>query len=129
MTAERVDRDLYGLRAAFEALNDGDLQKAGEFLDPDVEIGHTPFVDPPASGRSAVLRFMRPAEFENQTLELLSTEMIGGVILADVMFRAVGASSGAEVTQRTFQLFTVRGGSLVRWEVFLDRDEALIAAR
>jgi hypothetical protein len=62
--------------------------------------------------------------FERQTTELLSTEVHGNVILADIVFHAVGRGSGVAVSQANFQLFTIRDGMFVKWEVFFDRREA-----
>src|SRR4051812_21240906 len=112
------------LRGAFDAFNRGDLESVGEWIDPDIEIGRTPFIDPPSRGKEAFLEFSRPNMFERQTLELLSTEIHGNVILADLVLRAVGKDSGVEVSQAIFQLFTWRDGMFVKWEVFLDRQDA-----
>ena len=112
------------LRSAFDAINRADIESAGEWIDPEVEIGRTPFIDPPAGGRKAVLEFMRPSMFERQNLEVLSTEIHDDVILVDLVFHAVGKGSGIELRQRNFQLFRIRDGMLVKWEVFFDREDA-----
>ena len=112
------------LRAAFVAFNRGDLESAGEWVDQDVEIGRTPFIDPPARGKEALLEFMRPNMFERQEIELVATEVHGNRILADLILHAVGRGSGVEVSQANFQLFTIRDGTIVKWEVFIDRKEA-----
>jgi ketosteroid isomerase-like protein len=122
--AENTDSAVEKLRAAFDAVNRGDLEGAGEWIDEDIEIGRTPFMDPPARGREALLGFMRPNMFEQQRIELLSTEVHGKVILADLVFHAVGKGSGVEVSQANVQLFTIRDGAFVKWEVFFDRTEA-----
>jgi hypothetical protein len=46
------------------------LRVRGEWVDEDVEIGRTPFMDPPSRGKEALLTFMRPSMFERQTTEL-----------------------------------------------------------
>ena len=71
-----------------------------------------------------MLEFMRPGMFERQTTELLSTEVHGSVILAEIIFHAVGKGSGVEVSQANYQLFTFRDGRFAKWEVFFDRNEA-----
>ena len=125
---EEMESAVEKLRGMFDAFNRGDLEGAGEWIDQEVEIGRTPFMDPPARGKEALLEFMRPNMFERQTTEVLSTEVHGNVILADLAFNAVGKGSGVPVNQATFQLFTIRGGMFVKWEVFFDRKEALAAA-
>jgi ketosteroid isomerase-like protein len=127
--SEDMELAVEKLVGTFDAFNRGDLEGAGMWIDQDVEIGRTPFMDPPARGKDALLKFMRPSMFERQTTELLSTEIHGNVILADLAFHAVGTGSGVEVSQATFQLFTIRGGVFVKWEVFFDRKEALAAAK
>jgi ketosteroid isomerase-like protein len=121
---EDMESAVEKLRGTFDAFNRGDLESAEEWVDQDVEIGRTPFMDPPARGKEALLEFMRPSMFERQTTELLSTEVHGNVILADIVFHAVGKGSGVEVSQANFQLFTIRDGVFVKWEVFFDRKEA-----
>ena len=115
------------LREAFDAFNRGDLESAGEWVDQDIEIGRTPFIDPPPRGKEAFLEFSRPNMFERQTVELLSTEVHGNVVLADLIFHAMGRGSGVEVSQAVFQVFTWRDGMVVKWEVFFDRKEAKAA--
>ena len=122
--AEDMESAVEKLRAAFDAFNRGDLESAGEWVDQDVEIGRTPFIDPPARGKEALLEFMRPNMFERQEIELVATEVHGNMILADLILHAVGKGSGVEVSQANFQLFTIRDGVFVKWEVFFDRNEA-----
>ena len=121
---EDMESAIEKLRGVFDAVNHDDLEGAGEWIDPDVEIGRTPFLAPPARGKEALLEFLRPNIFERQTTELLSTEVHGNVILADLIFHAKGKGSGIEVSQAVFHLFTMRDGMIVKWEVFLDRKEA-----
>ena len=125
---EEMESAVEKLRATFDAANRGDLEKAAEWVDQDVKIGRNPSMDPPAPGREGLLEFMRPKMFERQTTELIATEVHGNVILAELIFNAVGKGSGVEVSQRNFQLFTVRDGLFVKWEVFFDRKEAEAAA-
>jgi ketosteroid isomerase-like protein len=121
---EDMEAAVEKLRAAFDAFNRDDLESAGEWVAQDVEIGRTPFIDPPGRGREAFLAFSRPDMFERQTIELHATEVHGNVILADLTFHAVGKGSGVEVSQANYQLFTFRDGRFAKWEVFFDRNEA-----
>ena len=124
LMTENMESAIEKLRATFDAFNRGDLDSAGEWVDQEVEIGRTPFIDPPARGKTAMLEFMRPTMFERQTTELLAAEVHGSVILAKIVFHAVGKGSGVEVSQTNFQLFTIRDGLFVKWEVFFNQAEA-----
>jgi hypothetical protein len=53
----------------------------------------------------------------------------GEKFLVKTQQRGRGSGSGVVVSEPVFQLFTVRGGLVVRQEDFLDRSEALEAAR
>ncbi len=75
-----------------------------------------------------MLEFLRPDFFERQTIELLSTETYGNLILVKPIFHAVGKSSGVEISQPNFQLLAFNDGMVVKWEVFFDRMEAERAA-
>jgi ketosteroid isomerase-like protein len=126
--AEDMKSAVEKLRGTFDAANRGDFEGAVEWVAQDVEIGRTPFLDPPAAGREGLLEFMRPNMFERQMTKLHATEVHGNVILAELTFQAVGKGSGVGVSQTNFQLFTVRDGMFVKWEVFFDRKDAEAAA-
>jgi ketosteroid isomerase-like protein len=49
-------------------------------------------------------------------------------ILVLVRFKGVGRGSGLEVNQRVGHLFSLRDGSVVRWEVYWEEADALDAA-
>ena len=52
----------------------------------------------------------------------------GDEVVARVHHMATGKTSGVEVEMRNWQVFTVRGGKIVRWRLFGTRAEAIEAA-
>ena len=54
---------------------------------------------------------------------------MGGRVLATVHERYVGRTSGAEVDRRHYTVWTIQDGKITRMCAFLDRSEALEAAR
>jgi hypothetical protein len=50
---------------------------------------------------------------------------IGEHVIADVQIKATGRSSGADVIWTHCQVWTFRGGKVIRWSLFKDRAEAL----
>ena len=52
----------------------------------------------------------------------------GDKVLVMTQQRGHGSGSGVAVSERVFQVFTLRGGLVIRQEDFLDRSEALEAA-
>jgi ketosteroid isomerase-like protein len=57
---EEMESAVDKLHRTFDAFNRGDLESAGEWIDPDVEIGRTPFMDPPRAGEGSVARVHAP---------------------------------------------------------------------
>jgi uncharacterized protein len=52
----------------------------------------------------------------------------GDHVLATVVFRGHGRGSGMEAERREYHVWTLRGGAVVRFEWFYQREEALAAA-
>ena len=52
----------------------------------------------------------------------------GDEVLVEGWQRGRGRSSGVEVSESIYSVLTVRGGKVVRFRIFRDRDEALEAA-
>jgi ketosteroid isomerase-like protein len=50
---------------------------------------------------------------------------LGDHVLANTRHYGRGKSSGVESEQRIFQLYTLRGGRIVRTRMYYDEDEAL----
>jgi ketosteroid isomerase-like protein len=117
--------------AAYDSFNRGDVEPILDLLHPDVE-----WVPPPTSleprplrGRHAVREYLAPNFFESQTAEPLETIEHGNRLLVVARVRARGRGSGIEIDQTVYHLLTIEDGRAVRFEVHVDRAEALSALR
>jgi ketosteroid isomerase-like protein len=130
MSAENVEviRRMYAWFAA------GEGERAFEVYDPEVEWDATraPWLlelgfKPINRGHQAVRDALRAWLEAWETIEYEPDELIdaGDKVLAFVRITARGRASGAEVSYEHPQLWTLRGGKVVRMEVLADRDEAL----
>jgi ketosteroid isomerase-like protein len=126
-----ANADLELIRRGYEAWARGDLEGLFSIMDPEIEWHPPPnFPEPgPHRGVEAIRRALGAYE---ETFDLFVTEPERlfptgrrGEVLAFARTRTRGKGSGAEVTIEVAHLFTVRDGALVRFEVIIDRDEAL----
>ena len=132
MSRENVDF----VRRAFEAFNrEGREARTSEaMLAPDVEwevdLGVADF-DGVYHGRAAVRRFWLTfmAELEHMRIDVEELVDCGERVFSVTRAVGQGRHSGAvAATPRTFQVFTVRDGLIVRYQLFAERDKALEAA-
>ena len=56
-------------------------------------------------------------------------EEIGDCVIVEATFHAVGSGSGIELNQAGYHVWRIRDGKGVEFRFFLDRDEAVAAAR
>ena len=119
--------------AAYEALNERDIDAAMEALAEDAEW-HESEVLPDTGvyrGREAIRAFLTDflASWErfHQTVEEVREE--GDRMLVMIHLEATGRGSAAEVDARYAHLWTVSGGRGTRVDAFYDRDEALAALK
>jgi ketosteroid isomerase-like protein len=118
------------VRAVFAAWNTGDIDALGEMLAPDVVVRVVEeWPEPgPFIGREAAMRFYKQLR---DTWDADTSELIGDFI--DVGDRVVvrfiwhGAGHGPESNLDFTVVYTVRKGSILVVEYFLDRAEALEA--
>jgi uncharacterized protein len=119
------------IRRGYEAYSRGDLEAAMEFFDERVELRPpASSIDPePRFGVDGVRHYMAPDLFEYQSAE--PAEMIEreNRILVVARIRARGRGSGVELDDVAFHLWTIEDGLVVRFEVMLDRDEAMARLR
>jgi ketosteroid isomerase-like protein len=123
----RLDR----LRAAYDAYNRGDAESAADLASEDIEVHPPPTsLDPePFRGRDALLKYLEPNLFEFQRAEPAEFLEEGDRILVAVKVHARGRGSGVELHDQAFHVWTVQDERAVRFEVFVDRDDALAALR
>jgi ketosteroid isomerase-like protein len=123
------DREI--VRMAFDAFARGDFESALEFCDPQIVVR-----DPGRTGRTyqgkAELRRFWDEWLENwQEYRVDPHEFIeaGDEILVRAGQTGRGKLSGIEVDQDLFQVFRVRGGKVVEYRLYAERDEALASMR
>jgi ketosteroid isomerase-like protein len=75
--------------------------------------------------RRYMLRFLDP--WESLTIAAEWFRDAGDTVLVRVRQDGIGRSSGAPAVQRYFQIWTFRGGRVIRLEVILDEGRALKA--
>jgi ketosteroid isomerase-like protein len=119
------------LREAYAAFNRGAVDEFLHLLDENVEWRppSTSLEPEPRQGRDAVRAYLAPDMFEEQTAEPLEVVEEGNRILVAARVRARGRGSGIELDQTSFHVWTIAGERAVRFEVYLDRAEALAAFR
>jgi ketosteroid isomerase-like protein len=127
VTTSRIDT----IRRAYEAYNSGEIDAVLELLDERVELRPPPSsLDPePLHGRAAVREYLRPNTFEDQRAEPEALIEEGDRVLVVARARARGRGSGIEIDQTVFHVLTLAGDRVMRFEVHLERNEALAALK
>jgi ketosteroid isomerase-like protein len=126
MSQENVDY----MREAFEAFASGDVTRLAGLLDADVRWKAVE--DPvPRLGFNGVLESLAGwfevwDEMHVELEELLDGG--GDDVVAIVNMRGRHAGSGSDITERFFQLWTIRDGKIVRFYEYKSMREALEAA-
>jgi ketosteroid isomerase-like protein len=127
------------MRQGCEAANRRDFDLLFVFFDSEIELELTEsplggFVPPDLPrvnrGHEAYLRAWEAMieAMEDFKIELDEVIDFGDRLFTPGRFMGHGSASGAPVTQPIFQVFTLRGGLVVRQEDFVDRNQALEAA-
>jgi ketosteroid isomerase-like protein len=116
------------------AFQRGDLEGFLAFLDPEVEIVSPPDLPNPVhtSGHEGYLQWVgRWLEaWESFDVEAETYEPIGERhVLIHVVQRGVGKGSGAKVEMPIVYMLELSGGRATRMHLYLDREQALQAAR
>ena len=122
------------IEGLYAATGRGDVAAALALIDPEVEINYRGVV-PDLYGRdlhghpgvSEVMATITGefSEFEAGLEEIFDA---GDKVVVVVFQRGVGRASGVPVERRVGQVWTVRDGMVLRWQIFKDRAEALEAA-
>jgi ketosteroid isomerase-like protein len=121
------------LRRIFERWGEGDFSAGFELYDPHVVLVLRPeFPESgPHYGRDAIRSYMREdflRDFAEPTISGEEFIDAGDSVIVQVDQRATGPRSGAPVSMRYYQVWTFRGGSVIRIESIMERDDALEAA-
>jgi ketosteroid isomerase-like protein len=110
----------------------GNFKAGTEDYDPNITLVVRPeFADPGVyTGVDAVRTFMRSFldPWEEIVIRAEDLQQVGDSVLAEVTQRGTGAASGLEGELSYFQLWTFRGGKLIRLECVFGADEAREAA-
>ena len=120
------------VRRIYEAGAAGDFRARVDDLDRHVVLVIGPdfpefgvFVGPEGI-RDYMHRFLD--QWERLTIEAKELRAVGDTVLAQVVQHGRGRTSGIEGDNSYFQLFTFRGGKIVRMESIMDEGAALEAA-
>jgi uncharacterized protein len=128
-----MKEDVEILRNAYEALNEGDIERALAVLDDDAEWSE--HSDLPEAGvyrgRDAIRTFLERfleswQDFDQEVEELITGD---GCVLLMLRSRVRGKGSGINVEAQYAHLWTMKDGRGVRVDAYFDRDEALRALR
>jgi ketosteroid isomerase-like protein len=121
------------IRDAYAAFSGGDIEAVVALLAEDVEFRPPPTSpDPePLHGREAAREYLLPNLFDEQSAEPLEIVEEGDRVLVEARVRVRGSGSGVEIDDTVFHLWHVdlERECAVRFEVFMDREQALSALR
>jgi uncharacterized protein len=122
------------IRRGYEAWNRRDFDQVLEVADPEIEwtfagAARFPGVDAVYHGHEGVRRFWTTfiEPWEQINIEVEELRDSGDFVVASIRFQAVGRD-GLEVDAPVMHVFTFRGSKIVRFEAFVDQEEALEAA-
>ena len=80
----------------------------------------------PEGIRVYMRRFL--AQWERYAIQVTDLKAVGDTVIADVLQKATGKTSGIQTEDSMFMLFTFRGESIVRMETVRGERDALEAA-
>jgi len=127
--AEDMEQAVQTIREGYEAFNRGDYDAAADGLHPEVSYARVSDVETSLEGKDAVRTNMEPDAWEKQQVEIHEFEVVGEQVIVDTTFHAAGRGSGIELHQRGFHLWRIRDGKGAEFRFFLDREDAVQAAR
>jgi ketosteroid isomerase-like protein len=120
------------VQALGDAYFRGDEEAMLELVDPDVVV--TQFPDQPDAqpylGHQGMLQAMSAwvETWDDYAIEAVEAKDFGDNILVALRQRGRGKASGVELEANVYFVYTVRGGKVVRWQMFPDEGEAIRAA-
>jgi uncharacterized protein len=122
------------VRRGFDAFTRGDLKALLELFDPDVVITQPPTlpgVPPVQRGRSGVLEALAlwPEQWDDYRIEIGRVVADPGEdVVVRTHQRGRGKQSGVDVEMDITFVLTLRRRRIVKWQMFMQEDEALEAA-
>lgn len=128
MSAQNVEL----VRAMYEAYERGDFEAALATMDEEIEWSEPP--DNPGAttfrGHEGVQQSLRHwiGAWDDYRYEIDELVDCGDRVLACTHQFGRGKGSGIEVSEEIFSVWTVRGGRIVRQQMFRDRAQAMEAA-
>jgi ketosteroid isomerase-like protein len=122
------------VRRGFDALRDGGVDALVELVDPEFEVTTPPeLASEPDTyrGPEGIRRYFDSfyEAMDEIVFDPHSFEEVGERVVVEFTLRARGRTTGLEFSQHGYQVWTVRDGKALRLEVFVERDDALEAAR
>ena len=121
------------MRRAYATLAEQGVEAVLSFIDPEIEVTTPPSLasEPDTyRGHEGVRRYfdsfgdaLEGVYFEGQDFT-----SVGDRVLVDTMLHARGRTTGIEVEQRAFLVWTLREGLVTRVDTFAEQEEALEAA-
>jgi ketosteroid isomerase-like protein len=126
MTSDNVET----VRRGYEALNEGGIEAALDFFDPDVEIDFPPEISPEPQtlrGHEAIRRWFEVLAEIMESVRIEPEEFIeaGNRVVVPVRLIGTGRGSGIEAVQRVTQVWTLRDGRAVRMDAYAEKASAL----
>ena len=123
--------DVEVVRAAFDAYLRGDEPAMLELVAPDVVVTQFPEqIDVrDYHGHEGLRQVMADwiGTWADWSIELLDAREADGLVLASAAQRGRGKGSGAPMQNEVAFLFTLRAGTITRWQMFHSEREALKA--
>jgi ketosteroid isomerase-like protein len=118
--------------AAFQAFENGDMEGVLRLCDETIEItqpAELPGVTPRQHGHAGVLEAFAiwPEQWDDYRIDILRVADIGDHVLVTTLQSGMGKGSGVRVETRFSFLFSVRGGKITQWRMFMQEVEALEA--
>jgi ketosteroid isomerase-like protein len=116
------------VRKSIEAYARGDLDTALTYADPD--IVWNPVEEAASQGHDAIRANLERWETDFEDFEATPEEYIdaGDQVLVTVHWSGRGRGSGLQVDIRTYSVYALRDGKVIRLDEFTERSEALEAA-
>lgn len=122
------------VRRLFAAFDRGDIDTLLRLCDEDIVITQpveVPGISPQQRGHQGVLEAFEiwPEQWDDFRVEVLGLNAApNDKVMVDIRTLGRGKQSGVEVAMEFSFVFSVGGGKITEWQLFLRQDQALAAA-